>query len=114
MFLDIGLVQGFYFLMSLIFIKINNIIYSNSFSLEIFCNDSERHSNPTNSVLNTVDGLLPLVDDVQSRLQQLHLEHKVKFSNLLVTNQSNFSCNNVLIGIRLKKQRFKMKYMSLD
>lgn len=37
----------------------------------------ERHSNPTNCVLNTVDGLLPIVDDVQNRLQQLNLEHKV-------------------------------------
>lgn len=80
----------------------------------MFYNDSERHSNSTNSVLNTVDGLLPLVDDVQSRLQQLHLEHKVNFSNLLITNQSDFSYYNFLTDFRLKKLRSKMKYTSLD
>lgn len=39
--------------------------------------DLGQHSNSTNSILNTVDGLLPIVDDVQNRLQQLNLEHKV-------------------------------------
>lgn len=47
--------------------------------LIFFCN-LERQSNPTNCVLNTVDGLLPLVDDVQNRLHELNLEHKVKSS----------------------------------
>jgi len=37
----------------------------------------ERNSSSTNCILNTVDGLLPLVDDVQNRLRQLNLEHKV-------------------------------------
>lgn len=54
----------------------NYNIYSNLLSPKCFV-VSDRLSNPTNSVLNTVDGLLPLVDDVQSRLQQLHLEYKV-------------------------------------
>lgn len=38
----------------------------------------ERHPNSTNHILSTVDGLLPIVDDVQNRLQQLNSEHKVK------------------------------------
>lgn len=47
--------------------------------------DVERHSSPTNCILNTVDGLLPLVDDIQNRLQQLNLEHKV---NKLINNKN--------------------------
>lgn len=47
--------------------------------------DVERHLSSTSCILNTVDGLLPLVDDVQDRLQQLNLEHKV---NKLINNNS--------------------------
>lgn len=76
------------------------------YTIILFFNDLERHSNPTNCVLNTVDGLLPLVDDVQNRLQQINLEHKVNLIYL-------FDRQSVLIiitifGCRLEKLPFKM------
>lgn len=49
--------------------------------ITLFLSDLEQQSNPTHYVLNTVDGLLPVVDDVQNRLQQLNLEHKVNLIN---------------------------------
>lgn len=52
--------------------------------------DLEQHSNSANSILNTVDGLLPLVDDIQNRLQQLNSEHKVKFTYKLFSNNYYF------------------------
>lgn len=59
------------------FVCLNDTIYS-LLNIHVVFFNVERHSSPTNCILNTVDGLLPLVDDVQNRLQQLNLEHKVK------------------------------------
>ncbi|XP_050442750.1 myotubularin-related protein 3 [Adelges cooleyi] len=67
----------------------------------------ERHSNSINYTLNSVDGLLPLVDDVQDRLQQIALDHKNKevalqnelhVTRLVILRQASHRCNGVEIN----------------
>ncbi|KAF0765430.1 myotubularin-related protein 3 isoform X1 [Aphis craccivora] len=67
-------------------------------------NGIERHSSPTNCILNTVDGLLPLVDDIQNRLRQLNLEHKTReaalqnelhVTRLVLLRQASHRCNGI-------------------